>query len=265
MLHNLPLENKVVGQVHDLPSGSGSASPMIEIPAGAVTLGRPKADGFGWDNEFVAHSAQVPAFSIGKYKVTNGEYREFVRAGASVPHFWVRRGRDFFYRGMFGEIPLPLDWPVYVTQAEAAAYAEWRGKSLPTEAQVHRAAYGTGGGEERSFPWGDAPPGPSRGNFDFYNWEPVPVTATPEGDSAFGVSQLVGNGWEWTSSVFEPFPGFEPLPFYPGYSAAFFDGSHYVLKGGSPRTAASLLRRSFRNWFRPQYPYVYATFRCVEK
>ena len=276
MLHNLPLENKVVeqavGQVPDLPSGSGWAGQgpapqnlMIEIPSGTVTLGRPKADGFGWDNEFVAHSVQVPAFSIGKYKVTNGEYLEFVRAGANVPHFWVRRGNDFFYRGMFGEIPLPLDWPVYVTQAEAAAYAEWRGKSLPTEAQFHRAAYGTGGDEERAFPWGDAPPDPSHGNFDFYNWEPVPVTATPGGDSALGVSQLVGNGWEWTSSVFEPFPGFEPLPFYPGYSANFFDGSHYVIKGGSPRTAASLLRRSFRNWFRPQYPYLYATFRCVEK
>ena len=82
-------------------------------------------------------------------------------------------------------------------------------------------------------------------------------------DSA-GFSQLAGNGWEWTSTVFEPFPGFEPFPFYPGYSANFFDGEHYVMKGASARTAACFSRRSFRNWFRPDYPYVYAAFRCVE-
>jgi formylglycine-generating enzyme required for sulfatase activity len=114
------------------------------------------------------------------------------------------------------------------------------------------------------YPWGDEPPGAAHGNFDFASWDPVPVTATPAGDSAFQVSQLAGNGWEWTSTVFEPFPGFERFPFYPGYSANFFDGSHYVMKGGSARTAAPLLRRSFRNWFRPDYPYVYAGFRLAE-
>ena len=62
-----------------------------------------------------------------------------------------------------------------------------------------------------------------------------------------------------------PLPGFEPFSFYPGYSANFFDGKHFVMKGGSPRTAACMLRRSFRNWFQPLYPYVYATFRCVER
>ena len=75
---------------------------------------------------------------------------------------------------------------------------------------------------------------------------------------------MVGNGWEWTSTVFAPFPGFEPFPFYANYSAPFFDGQHYVLKGASPRTAACFLRPSFRNWFRPAYPYIYATFRMVE-
>jgi formylglycine-generating enzyme required for sulfatase activity len=75
---------------------------------------------------------------------------------------------------------------------------------------------------------------------------------------------MVGNGWEWTSTLFGPFPGFEPFPFYAGYSKNFFDEEHYVLKGGSPRTASCFLRRSFRNWFRPDYPYVYASFRLVE-
>jgi len=77
------------------------------------------------------------------------------------------------------------------------------------------------------------------------------------------VHDLVGNGWEWTSTTFAPLPGFRPLPSYPEYSADFFDGRHFVMKGASPATDASLLRRSFRNWFRPRYPYVYAAFRCV--
>jgi iron(II)-dependent oxidoreductase len=92
----------------------------------------------------------------------------------------------------------------------------------------------------------------------------VNVDANPQGDSAFGVSQLVGNGWEWTATPFRPFPGFAPFSFYPGYSQNFFDGQHYVLKGASPRTASCFLRRSFRNWFRPNYPHVYASFRLVD-
>jgi formylglycine-generating enzyme required for sulfatase activity len=165
---------------------------------------------------------------------------------------------------MFGEIPLPPDWPVHVTWQQAADYAQWRSARLLSEAEFHRAAYGTRDGNERPFPWGEEPPGRRHGNFDFRGWDPVGVAEDPAGDSAFGASQLVGNGWEWTSTVFGPFPGFEPQPFYPGYSANFFDGEHYVLKGGSQRTAACLLRRPFRNWFRPGYPYMYATFRCVE-
>ena len=79
----------------------------------------------------------------------------------------------------------------------------------------------------------------------------------------FGVHDMLGNGWEWTSTVFAPFPRFEPFPFYPGYSADFFDGKHFVMKGGSPRTAACMLRPTFRNWFQAHYQYVYAGFRCV--
>ena len=181
-----------------------------------------------------------------------------------MPHFWIKRENAIYYRGMFEEIPLPLDWPVYVTQLEAEAYAKWSGKSLPSEEQFHRAAYGSRSVEDRAYPWGNAQPTNERGNFDFRRWDPESVYMSPAGDSAFGVSQLVGNGWEWTSTVFGPLPGFKARETYPGYSANFFDGEHYVMKGGSPRTAARLLRRSFRNWFRRDYPYVYATFRCVD-
>jgi formylglycine-generating enzyme required for sulfatase activity len=157
-----------------------------------------------------------------------------------------------------------LDWPVYTTQEQARAYATWMGLSLPTEAEWHRAACGTPDGSERTYPWGSSAPAAKHGNFGCHHWDPVAVTET-SGESAFGVAQLGGNGWEWTSTVFAPFPGFQPFPFYPGYSADFFDGAHYVLKGASPRTATVFLRRSFRNWFRPNYPYVYAGFRCVER
>jgi gamma-glutamyl hercynylcysteine S-oxide synthase len=90
------------------------------------------------------------------------------------------------------------------------------------------------------------------------------VASYPAGASAWGVHDLVGNGWEWTSTQFDGFPGFEPLSSYPVYSTDFFDGKHYVLKGASPVTARELIRASFRNWFRPNYPHVYATFRCVK-
>jgi gamma-glutamyl hercynylcysteine S-oxide synthase len=264
MLHKLPAERKLGPPTPEQPSGSPPPPQMVEIPAGVATLGRQRGSEFGWDNEFEELTVDVPAFAIGRHKVTNGEYLEFVREGAEAPQFWTKRNGGWFLRRMFDEIPLPQDWPVYVTRAEADAYARWKGRTLPNEAQFHRAAYGTDGEAERPFPWGEEWPNARRGNFDFQSWDPVPVTATPGGDSAFGVSQLVGNGWEWTSTVFEPFPGFEPYPFYPGYSANFFDGEHYVIKGGSSRTAARLLRRTFRNWFRPRYPFAYAGFRLAE-
>ena len=263
LFHNLPYDQKVAVHADPLPSAGKPLPKILEIPAGSATLGQ-KAGKFGWDNEFDQHHVNVPAFAIGKYKVTNGEYLDFVRDGAKPPHFWIERDGKWIYRGMFGEFPLPADAPVFVTYAEASAYARWARKALPTEAQFHRAAFGTPSGDEREYPWGDAVPDVMLGNFDFHAWDPTEVNQNPAGDSAFGVSQLVGNGWEWTSTLFGPFRGFEPFPFYPGYSKNFFDEEHYVLKGGSQRTAACFLRRSFRNWFRPDYPYVYASFRLLE-
>jgi formylglycine-generating enzyme required for sulfatase activity len=152
---------------------------------------------------------------------------------------------------------------VYASHAEAEAFARWKGQRLPTEAEYHRAAFGMPKGGERPLPWGAARPGAMHGNFGFRHWDPVPVGSHPAGASAWGIHDLIGNGWEWTSTVFAPFPGFTPTPSYPRYSTDFFDGGHYVMKGASPATASELVRRSWRNWFRPRYPYPYATFRCV--
>jgi len=266
MLHNLPYEKKhVAPPILPATAGAGriagATQDLIAIPAGIATLGGDQA--FGWDNEFPAHRVDVGAFAIQRHNVTNGEFQEFVEAGAPAPHFWLRQEGQWFWRGMFQLIPLPLDWPVYVTHDEAAAYAKWKGMRLPTEGEYHRAAFGTPEGNERSYPWGEELPDSSRGNFDFANWDPVPAGSYPSGASAWGVHDLVGNGWEWTSTEFNGFEGFRPMPSYLGYSADFFDGQHYVMKGASQATSRHLVRRSFRNWFRPNYPYVYAAFRCA--
>jgi ergothioneine biosynthesis protein EgtB len=285
MLHQLPPEKKMAPPTAPERRAPTAAPRMIEVPAGTATLGLERSAGiFGWDNEFEAHAVPLPAFSIDQYKVTNGQFLEFLNAGGyqnralwseadwnwkrqekiQHPSFWIQRDGEWRQRTMFGEVTLPADWPVYVSHAETMAYARWKGLSLPSEAQWQRAAYGSAGGGEREYPWGSSAPAPGYGNFDFERWDPTPVSGHPQGDSAFGISDLVGNGWEWTSTPFGPFPRFEPFPFYPGYSANFFDGQHFVMKGGSARTAACMLRRSFRNWFQPRYPYVYAGFRCVQ-
>jgi gamma-glutamyl hercynylcysteine S-oxide synthase len=237
---------------------------MRSVPAGTATLGTSRDEiPFGWDNEFLKHEVRVDAFSIQRYPITNADWLAFVEDGGPVPHFWVERDGEFFYRGCFEELPLPASWPVYVTNRQARAYAVWAGMRLPTEAEYHRAAYGTPAGEERDYPWGSEVPDALRGNFDFERIDPEPVDAHPAGASAWGAYDLVGNGWEWTSTPFAPFPGFTPMASYPPYSTDFFDGKHYVLKGASPVTAQDLIRRSFRNWFYDDYPYMYAKFRCV--
>ena len=287
MFHRLPVDRKKPVQTQDHWSTSRIQHRLVEIPEGPATLGRPADDSrFGWDNERCALTVRVPAFSIENHNVSNRQFMHFVQNGGyrdrslwtsegwawrqqngiEHPAFWHRRGNIWNYRGMFAERPLPMELPVFVSHAEASAYAKWLDRKLPSEEQFHRAAYGVpDSDEQRSYPWGDQPPAPQFGNFDFAHFAPSPCGAYPDGVSAFGIHDLIGNGWEWTRTVFAPLPGFAPMPFYPGYSANFFDGKHYVMKGGSPRTAACMLRRSFRNWFQPHYPYVYATFRCVEE
>jgi len=272
MFHQLPLDRKVRPSADEAIETLSIKERMIHIPEGVVTLGLSRSSGvFGWDNEFEQEQIEVPAFEIDEFKVTNEQFLGFLNSGgyknrdlwteadwkwrsdAGIDHpvFWVPRDGQWFYRGMFEEISLPLNWPVYLSHAEASAYARWAGKSLPTEAQWQRAAFGENGQIG------------GMGNFDFRRWDPAPVNSQIAGRSQYGVGDIFGNGWEWTSSLFAPLPGFQKFPFYPGYSADFFDGKHYVMKGGSSRTAACMMRPSFRNWFQPHYQYVYAGFRCV--
>jgi formylglycine-generating enzyme required for sulfatase activity len=265
MLHRLPLDRKRRPERSDpFLEREPFARGRVAIPAGTATLGvrRDKVQ-YGWDNEFEEHAVEVPAFEIDVNDVTNGDWLAFVRDGGPIPSFWVKRRDGFDLSLMFEEIPLPATWPVYVTQAQARAYARWKGARLPTEAEYHRAAFGTPEGVERPFPWGDDAPSAKYGNFDFKRFDPEPVGQNPAGASAWGVHDLVGNGWEWTSSEFAPLPGFSPHASYLPYSTDFFDGEHFIVKGASPVTTRRHVRRSFRNWYRPEYPYVYATFRTV--
>jgi iron(II)-dependent oxidoreductase len=285
MLHRVPYGQKRSPPGY-FPRVDGTAPPTrwTEIGPGRATLGVDRSAAiYAWDNEGPRHTETVPPFAIESGNVTNAAFMEFVAAGGyreprwwrpvdwdwvrhedvGHPPYWERQEGGWTWRGLFEAIPLPPAWPVYVSHAEAEAYARWRGARLPTEAEFQRAAYGTPGGGERPFPWGETAPDARRGVFDFTSWDPHPAGSHPGGRSAWGVDDLVGNGWEWTSTPFAPFPGFRPQATYPEYSADFFDGDHFVMKGASPATARELLRPTFRNWFRGRYPYVYATFRCA--
>ncbi len=263
IIHQLPEGKKRHSRFHHRDIRLAPSDP-ISIDRGLAVLGRPKDDEtFSWDNERDQLECSVDAFAIDRFNVTNGDWLQFVNVGGPIPIFWERAADGWILRTCFERIPLPHSWPAYVTLEQAQGYAKWRGTRLPTEAEYHRAAFSTPWGETRRYPWGDDEPSEQRGNFDFRRFDPEPVDATPAGASAWGVEGLVGNGWEWTTTPFAPFPGFTPHRFYPAYSVDFFDGRHYVLKGASPVTPRRLLRSSFRNWFYPNYPYVYATFRCV--
>ena len=272
ILHQMPFGRKRSRAMEAVLQSGASIPESVTIPAGEAVLGlRRDSPVFGWDNEFDEHVVHVPEFAIDRYKVTNGEFLRFVEAGGysnralwaaadwewrtandiSHPALWTRRRDGWLYRSMFYELPLPSDRPVYVSHAEASAYARWVGKSLPTEAEWQRAAYGDAATTES-----DA--GPLTG-------DPMPVNHANASCSPFGVAGMIANGWEWTSTEFAPFPGFRPFACYPGYSVPFFDGRHYVLKGGSARTAPCMLRPSFRNWFQPHYQYTYSGFRCVTR
>lgn len=275
----------------------------LTIPAGIAILGSTKSnavsDGegnhqFRWDNEFGTATVSVPSFDVAELPVTVAEYAAFVNAGGyGDAKFWdpsdwawvQREGLSMpasWQKGPYGEEdslcvvtvdgPVSLSsaatWPVSVSLAEARAYAKFRGARLPTESEWDRMAYGNALGncdEAEEMVWGGnvAIPG-VHGNFGMHARRPVPVGTFSEGKSALGVLDLVGNGWELVDTVFEALPGFEAMRLYPEYSADFFDGKHFVLKGASWATDASLVRRTFRNFYQAHYPYVFSKFRLVK-
>ncbi|MCA1556474.1 MAG: SUMF1/EgtB/PvdO family nonheme iron enzyme [Acidobacteria bacterium] len=165
---------------------------------------------------------------------------------------------------MFEAGALKADHPVAgVSWYEAEAYARFAGKRLPTEAEWEKtASWNANAVSKRLFAWGDEEPSSAHGNFNLRYWDTTPVGAFSAGASSYGCLDMTGNVWEWTSDLFAGYPGFKAYP-YPEYSEAWFDEDHRVLKGGSWATHPSILRTSFRNFFRRHFRIAFAGIRCA--
>ncbi|HLZ36314.1 MAG TPA: ergothioneine biosynthesis protein EgtB [Mycobacteriales bacterium] len=270
----------------DLPFAGPSGDPLPAetlVPAGTFRMGT-STDPWAYDNERPAHAVHLPAYWIDTTPVSNGAYLAFVesggyedrrwwsedgwawrcRSGKRSPAFWLLEGGHWLRR-RFGRVePLPADEPVqHVCFHEAQAYAAWAGKRLPSEAEWEKAAgWDPVADRARRYPWGDEPPGPEHANLGQRALRPAPVGSFPAGASAYGVRQLLGDVWEWTSSDFRPYPGFRVFP-YAEYSAVFFGSDYKVLRGGSWATHPTACRTTFRNWDFPIRRQIFAGFRCA--
>jgi iron(II)-dependent oxidoreductase len=215
-------------------------------------------DRFVFDNEKWAHEVTVAPFKIARAPVTNEDYAKYVDAGGPAPVYWVKRDNEWFVRRYDRIEPLqPYQPVVHVSWDEANAYCAWAKRRLPTEAEWELAASGP---LKKTYPWGDDRPTPEHANLDGRARGLVDVAAHPAGDSRYGCRQMLGNVWEWTSTRFAPYPGFEVDP-YKEYSEPWFHTPHMVLRGGAWITRSRLLRNTWRNFYPPHRRDVWAGFR----
>ena len=266
------------------PAGGPPGRDEVFVPGGTFMMGT-SDNAWAYDNERPGHELDVAPFFIDTVPVTNRGFNEFVEDGGyrnprwwddegwawrrdeavEHPQFWRREGGGRWSRVRFGwREPLPLDEPVqHVCWHEAAAYACWAGKRLPTEVEWEKAAsWDPATATKRTYPWGDEPPDERRANLGQTHLRPAAVGAYPAGASAYGVQQLVGDVWEWTASDFGPYPGFESFP-YREYSGVFFGAGYKVLRGGSWATDPVATRTTFRNWDLAIRRQIFAGFRCA--
>jgi gamma-glutamyl hercynylcysteine S-oxide synthase len=251
---------------------------MVQIPAGSFVQGYGGIDAL--DNELSKHQVDLSTYWIDRYPVTRGAYQAFIDAGGyKHQRWWSDAGwhwLECWLKHSQPEMPFPRPqywqtWTVTdehpvcgVSWYEADAYARFRGKRLPTEAEWEKAArWNPESDRSQIYPWGDSMPERPHCNYARSQGMTTPVNAFPLGQSAYGCHDMLGNVWEWTSSLFQPYPGFTSFP-YPGYSSTYFDRSHYVLKGGSWATLPWSLRASFRNWYHPHVRQIFAGFRCAK-
>jgi iron(II)-dependent oxidoreductase len=253
----------------------------VEVPGGSFVLGAVD-EPWAYDNELVPHDVEIRPFFIDRTPVTNEAFAAFVEdkgyrtkrlwtpegwewresEDARAPLYW-EKGKDGWTRVRFGRRePVPMNEPVqHVSWYEADAFARWAGKRLPTEAEWERAA----GWDERTgkirYPWGREWMG-YEASLDHRRFSPAPAGSYGGGESPLGCLQLAGDVWEWTSSFFQPYPGFVAFP-YPEYSEVFFGEEYRVLRGGSWATDAVVARSTFRNWEDPTRRQIFAGFRCA--
>ena len=266
--------------------GAGDLPGDAEIPGGTFLLGASRDADFAFDNEKWAHPVEVRPFAMARAPVTQQEFLAFVEEGgyarrewwseegwawreseeAQHPAYWRCEPGGAWLRRHFDRwVSLEPHLPVlHVNWHEANAYCRWAGRRLPTEPEWELAAAGEprGGGapaRKRTFPWGESPPTPSRAHLDARALGCVDVGACPDGDSAFGLRQMIGNVWEWTSTPFEPYRGFE-IDAYKEYSEPWFH-TRKVLRGGCWATRSRMIRNTYRNFYTPDRRDVFAGFR----
>ncbi len=267
------------------PRASGpTVDQEVLVDGGPFVMGT-DTSAWAYDNERPAHLVDLAPFRIDVLPTTNAGYLEFVEAGgysearwwseagwawrreAGVAHpgNWRPEGQGAWSRDRFGWVEdLPPDEPVqHVCWYEADAYARWRGRRLPTEAEWEKAAsWDPQPPTKRRYPWGDQEATPARANLGQDRFGPVPVGSLPDGAGPSGCQHLVGDVWEWTSSDFRPYPGFRAFP-YPEYSEVFWGQGYKVLRGGSWATHPSAVRTTFRNWDHPIRRQIFAGLRCA--
>lgn len=258
------------------------------IPGGRLLLGSIPDSSFVFDNEQWAHPVDVQPFSISRTAVTNAQFADFVNDGgykrrelwsdegwkwregteADHPVYWQPlSSREWMRRNFDQIVVLEERHPVlHVNWYEADAYCRWAKRRLPNEAEWEMAACaepvvdGKSITErKRQYPWGDEPPTPERANLDWRAMGCLDVDALPDGDSAFGCRQMIGNVWEWTADDFNGYPGFVAGP-YKEYSEPWF-GNHKVLRGGCWVTRSRLIHNTYRNFYTPDRRDVWAGFR----
>ena len=261
----------------------------VAVPGGRHRLGSDETVPFRFDNEKPPLEVEVASFSIARAPVTNREFAAFVEDGGYArrelwseagwrwreaqglqgPIYWRHDADGHWEARRFDRwLPLAPHQPVvHVGWHEAEAWCRWAGRRLPSEAEwevaASRAPTADGASlapGKRRFPWGDTPPEAARANLDGWRLGPLDVAALPEGDSAFGCRQMLGNVWEWTGSPFAPFPGFAP-ELYRDYSAPWFEEGRYVLRGGAWATRSRLAHTTYRNFFTPDRQDILAGFR----
>jgi iron(II)-dependent oxidoreductase len=266
-----------------VPQIVGVSPSMTRFPGGEVEIGtddRTRA----YDNERTMHRTSIEPFWIDVYAVTNYEYREFMAAGgystrafwsdagwewvqssgAEAPKYWTWENGTWMNRFMDRKGPVTPSHPVcHVCFYEAEAYARYVGKRLPTEAEWEAAAsWDPNTGIKRDFPWGNEPATKELANIDQLSFGTAAVGSYEQNVSPIGCVGMIGDVWEWTSSDFVAYPGFESFP-YKEYSEAFFGDSYKVLRGGSWATRPGAIRNTFRNWDYPVRRQIFSGFRCA--